>query len=446
MFSPGKAFVTSFVAACLATLPQDISASPEIQHWVNRDDVPVYFVNLPELPMLDIQLRFTHSGHAYNGKKYGLAAMTERMIKQGAKGMNADQIAETFESLGASMGTAAGYDSVTLKLRSLTEEKYLTPALQAYIDVLSSPDFPHEQFERIRKSMLTGIENKYQHPQAIASDKFREAVYGDHPYAHPASGTAETVGAMTLDDVRDFYEKHYAAANLIVTMVGAISREQASAIADKITASIEKGSPGKALPPVPELKSPTTIRVDFPSEQAHVTVGQPFIGVHDPDRYALRLGNSILGGSGFGSRLFEEIRVKHGFAYSVYSRIGSRVAGGIFAVSFQTRVDQVDAALEVTHEAMRDFVASGPTEEEVAMELDRIRGSNVFRADSNGKILSVTSHIGFYKRPLDYLDTYIANYEAESRESVAAAYRKHLHPNRTVTVIVGRGVEQPARE
>ena len=102
--------------------------------------------------MLDIQLRFVHSGHAYNGNKYGLAAMTERMIKQGAKGMDADQIAETFERLGATMGTGSGYDSITLKLRSLTEEKYLAPALQAYIDVLSSPSFPQKQLSESAKA------------------------------------------------------------------------------------------------------------------------------------------------------------------------------------------------------------------------------------------------------------------------------------------------------
>ncbi len=436
----------SLGAACLVVLPQGVPATPRIQHWINQDAVPVYFVNLPELPMVDIQLRFTRSGHAYDGEKYGLAAMTGRMIKQGAKDMDADQIAETFESLGAAMGTGADHDSITLKLRSLTEEKYLAPALQTCIDVLSSPSFPQAQFERVRKSMLTSIENKYQHAAVIAAEKFREAVYGDHPYAHPASGTIDTINAMTLEDVRGFYTKHYVTSNLIITMVGAISRAQASAIADKITASIAKGSPGEPLPPVPKLKAPMTIRVDFPSEQAHVIVGQPFINVHDPDRYALRLGNSILGGGGFGSRLFEEIRVKRGFAYSVGSGITSKVAAGFFRVSFQTRADQVDAALETAREVLHDFVASGPTEEEVAMELDRIRGSNVFRTDNNKKILSAVSQIGFHNRPLDYLDTYTANFEAETRGSIGAAFQKHLQPNTMVTVIVGRGTEQPTRE
>ena len=263
--------------------------------------------------------------------------------------------------------------------------------------------------------MLTGIENKYQRPQAIASEKFREAVYGDHPYAHPASGTVDTISAMKLEDVRGFYEKHHVTSNLIITMVGAISREQASGIADEITMSIEKGSPGDILPPAPKLEAPVTIRVDFPSEQAHVIVGQPFINAHDPDRYALRFGNGILGGSGFGSRLFEEIRVKRGFAYSVGSSMASNIAAGIFVVSFQTRVDQVDAALEATHEVMHDFVSSGPTEEEVVMELGPYSRQQRIQNGQQRKILSVASQIGFHGRPLDHLDTVIASYEAETR-------------------------------
>lgn len=429
------------IAACLVFLPQGALATLQIQHWTNKHDVPVYFVALPELPMVDIQLRFVRSGHAHNGKKYGVASMTAKMIKQGSRNMNVDEIAETFDNLGARMGISSSYDSTVAKFRSLTERKYLDPALQACIEVLSSPGFPQDQFERLRKNTLSNIESKQQKPRKLAQEAFRKALYGDHPYAHPGQGTTETVNAMKIDDVRAFYEKHYVTSNLIISIVGAVSREQASDIADRITGSLGKGVPAQALAPTPRLKKSTTIRIDFPSEQAHVLAGQPFIKSNHPDRYALHLGNSILGGSGFGSRLFEEIRVNRGFAYSVSSSINSRVAGGSFKVSFQTRPDQADEAIEVADKVLRNFVSAGPTDEEIALTLNRVRGSSVFKTSSNASILSAVSRIAFRKQPLNYLETYVARYEKETRKSVTAAYQKHLHPDTMITVIVGKLTE-----
>ena len=424
-------------AVLLPLALQTAQARPEIEHWTNNAGVPVYFVHVSELPMVDIQLRFTRSGSAHEGDKHGLASMTARMLHNGAGGMDADEIAETFSNLGARSGASAGTDSSHVSLRSLTDPKYLDKALTAWLKVFSSPDFPQKQFERQRKNVLTGIESHRQNPGTIASHAFNEAIYRDHPYAHPTAGSEETVKALTLDDLKGFHKKHYATANLIITMVGAISREQAAAISDRVSTSLETGEATAPLPPVPPLKKAVTIHIPFPSEQAHVKIGQPFIHRSDPDFYALRLGNDVLGSTGFGSRLLEEIRVKRGLAYSVGSRFGTPASTGAFQVSFQTHVPQVDEAIKAAREVLRKFVASGPTEEEVAQALDRLRGGEVFRTSSNGAILGAVSNIAFHKQGLDHLYNYISKFEKENRESITAAYRMHLDPDKMVTVIVG---------
>ena len=430
-----------YVAVFLIASPQVVTAKLEIQHWINDDGVPVYFVNLPDLPMVDIQLRFTNSGHAHEGQKYGLASMTASMLHQGASNMNVDEIAETFSGLGAHSGASASADSSHTQLRSLTEPKYFDKALETWIKVFSSPDFPQKQFERRRKNVLTNIQSKRQKPSAIASDAFKKATYGSHPYGHPGLGTEETISALTLDDLRHFYKKHYVTSNLIVTLVGAISRNQATNIIDRITDSLEIGEHTEDIPPAPELKQAMTIRIPFPSEQAHVRIGHSFIPTNHPDFYALHLGNNILGGTGFGSRLLEEIRVKRGLAYSARSSVSPLKSSGSFAVSFQTRLDQADQAINIAKKILTDFTTLGPTDEEVKAALDRIRGSQVFRTNSNGRILSTVSNIAFHKRSLDYLDRYIGEYEKEDRQSITAAYQKHLHLDKMVTVIVGGPAE-----
>ena len=425
------------LAACFIALAQAAIARPEIQRWTNAAGVPVYFVRVSELPMIDIQLRFARSGHGHEGKKYGLASMTAGMLNQGAAGMSVDEIAETFSSLGARSDSGAGPDASQTSLRSLTDPKYFDRALETWIKVFSSPDFPAEQFERRRRNVLTGIENKRQNPGALASEAFYKAVYGDHPYGHPSSGTEETVSALTLADLRGFHEKHYVTSNLVITLVGAISRERAAGIADRITASLEAGEPAEALAPAPGLKEAVTVRIPFPSEQAHVRIGQPFVERLHPDFYALLLGNDVLGGTGFGSRLLEEIRVKRGLAYSAGSGMRAMQSTGFFVASFQTRIDQVDEAVSTAYEVLREFAASGPTGEELALALDRLRGASVFRTSSNGSILSTVSHIGFYGLDPSHLYDYLLKYEKQDRESVTAAWQRHLHPDRMVTVIVG---------
>ena len=428
------------VACCTATA-QPATARPQIQHWTNTDGAPVYFVHVSELPMVDVRLSFTRSGHAYEGEKYGLASMTASMLRQGAAGMDADRIAETFSGLGARAGAGAGAHVSRVNLRSLTEPRYFEKALETWIKVFSSPDFPEEQFERRRKNVLTSIEGRRQNPGAVANEAFRDALYGDHPYGHPGSGTEETVTALTLADLRRFHEKHYVVSNAIITIVGAVTREQAAEIADRITDVLETGERAEAIPPVPPLEKAVTIRIPFPSEQAHVKIGQPLVNALHPDLYALRLGNDVFGATGFGSRLLEEIRVKRGLAYSAHSGISARVAGGAFSMSFQTRLDQADHAVSTARELLNEFVASGPTEEEVSLALDRIRGGVVFRTNSNGRILSTVSDVAFYKRKLDYLYNYVKEYEKENRESVTAAYQKHVQPDKMVTVIVGGPAE-----
>ena len=128
------------------------------------------------------------------------------------------------------------------------------------------------------------------------------------------------------------------------------------------------------------------------------------------------------------------------------SSIKSNTAAGLFRVAFQTRADQVDEALKTANEIIQNFITNGPTEEEIEIALDRIRGGSVFKTSSNGKTLSAVSSVAFHKRPLDYLETYVAEYEKENRESVISAYRKYLHPDKMVTVIVGGTAEQSARE
>ncbi|MFA5083624.1 MAG: insulinase family protein, partial [Hydrogenophilaceae bacterium] len=170
-------------------------------------------------------------------------------------------------------------------------------------------------------------------------------------------------------------------------------------------------------------------------------IGQPGMTRDDPDYFPLLVGNYVLGGGGFDSRLVEEIRQKRGLAYSAYSYFMPMKELGAFQIGLQTRRDATDQALKVVRDTLRHYLADGPTEAELQQARDNLVGGFPLRLDSNRKILEYLAMIGFYRLPPDWLDSYPKKVAAVSRDDIMRALRARLHPDTMVTVIVGGQLE-----
>ncbi|HSR62527.1 MAG TPA: pitrilysin family protein [Gammaproteobacteria bacterium] len=411
-------------------------AVPEIQHWETDNGVPVYFFEAHELPMIDIQLIFD-AGSARDGDKRGVAMLTSSLLDEGAAGKSANRISEEFESLGANFGSSSGYDSGSVSLRSLSEPDLLQKALATFKQVVSQPDFPQKSFERQRERMLVGIRSKQQSPGDLARDAFYSALYGDHPYAWPNEGTEETVQALTRKDVIAFHQQYYVANNAMLAIVGDLDRSEAEALANDIAGVLPAGEKPSAIPAVDLLEESETVRIDHPSTQTHILVGQPGIPFGHPDYFPLYVGNHVLGGGGMVSILFEEIREKRGLSYSAYSYFQQMRQRGPFIAGLQTQTDQAQDALALLKQELERFVAEGPTEEELEASKKNITGGFPLRIDSNSNILNYLAMIGFYDLPLDYLNTFNDNVRKVTVEDVKRAFKKHLSPEKMVSVLVG---------
>lgn len=420
------------------------NATPAIQHWETSNGARVYFVPAAELPMVDVRIVFD-GGSARDGQREGIARFTNNLLSEGAGELNADQIAERFESVGAQFGASALRDMAIVTLRSLTEPKLLEPAVDTLALVLRDPTFPENGLERERRRTLIAIKAQQQSPEEIADKAFFKAMYGEHPYAHPPLGTEQSVGAFKRDDVVAFHRDYYVARNAVIAIVGAIGKEQARELAEKLVGQLPAGERAPALPPAPMPSQASTQRIAFPSEQTHLLIGQPAITRDDPDFFPLTVGNHVLGGSGLVSRISEEVREKRGLSYSAYSYfIPMRVAGP-FTAGLQTRNDQADDALKVLNDTLEQFLRQGPTAKELTAAKQNITGGFALRLDSNGKIAETVAMIGFYGLPLNYLDTYKARVEAVTTAAVADAFKRRLDPKKMATVIVG-GTQTAADE
>ncbi len=426
------------VLLLLNLLAGNAMALPEIQTWTSDKGARVFFVQSMMLPMVDVRVVFDAAG-SRDGDKPGLAVLTNGLLAEGAAGKDAQQLAESFESVGAQLDNDSLRDMAYVGVRTLTEEQYLRIAINTLADVLTRPDFPEEAFDRELARMKVALKASKQSPSDIASKAFYKAVYGDHPYAKPVDGTEESLEQITLDDIKAFYDKYYVVNNAVIAIVGAVDRLKAEEIANTLVTNLAPGEKPASIPAVQQVISSNTIKIDFPSRQSHIYIGQPGMKRGDDDYFKLYVANHPFGGSGFASRLMQVVREDRGLAYSVHSYFSPMRELGPFAMGLQTKAEQTDEALSILRSELKDYVKEGPDEDEFEASISNITGGFPLNFDSNSKLLGYLALIGFYGLPLDYLDTYVDKIRSVDLDDVKDVLQRRLHPDAMVTVIVGNG-------
>lgn len=425
---------TCATTSALQTSP--VQHSVAIQNWVTANGTRVYFVATKDIPIIDIQVNFD-AGSARDGDKPGLAALCTNLLDQGTLNANANQIAEKFEDAGARFGVTIGRDRSVISLRSLTEEKLLNPVITLFADLISSPNFPDNRIETQRNQLLIGIKRNLQQPHVVANLNFFKTLYKDHPYAHPACGTLESVPLITKADLTQFHQQYFVAKNATITIVGGISKEQATDIANQVSWKLPTGNPPPALPNVATLTEPVTLNIPFPAEQTHVLTGQPCATENDPDYFPLLVGNDILGGGMLTSRLFNEIRNERGLVYHVSSKLLQLQKPAPFFIVLQTKNNQTKEAIEVLQNTLLKFVKEGPTEQEVLASKQSLIRSFPVELSNNAKITDAISNIAFYNLPLDSLATYQKKVEAITISEIKSAFERRINPEKLGLVVVG---------
>ncbi|MDT8383559.1 MAG: pitrilysin family protein [Gammaproteobacteria bacterium] len=421
---------------CMALVSTTAGANPDIAHWTTQNGARVYFVPAPELPIVDLRIIFD-AGAARDETDPGLAVMTNGLMAEGAGGLSADQLAEQFESIGAQFSNSAQRDMAILSLRTLSEKAVFDAAVKTLTTILTQPDFPQDAFERERSRLLTTLKRHQQMPDTQADEAFYNALYTGHPYRTPPTGTEASISALNTAKLRAYYEKYYVARNAVLAIVGDLSRAEAEALAETVIGRLPAGQPAAELPPVAPLAEAQEIRINHPSAQTHILVGQPGLKRGDPDYFALYVGNHMLGGSGLVARLSNEIREKRGLAYSSYSYFLPMRELGPYTVGLQTKNESAEEALTVLRETIATFVQQGPSAEELDASKKNITGGFPLRIASNKNIIDYIGMIGFYQLPLDYLDTFNQQVQAVTVDDIKRAFQQRIQPQRMVTVMVG---------
>ena len=478
-----KKIAVRAIAVCATGLFVHISAQAviPIQHWTQASGAQVYLIESPAIAMVDVQLDFDAGSRRDPPGQAGLASLTASLLEKGvraagdalpsnqqgpqdrlgrtagaaaplggsavreatsvgATALDENALGEAWADLGAQFGASASNDRMSFSLRSLTDPALLDQAVALAARQIAEPAYPDAVWQRERQRLQAALKESYTRPGSVAGRAYSQALYGQHPYGYEM--TEATLARIGVADFRAAHGAGVTACRARISMVGAVTRQQADALAMRLLSrlpAVPCASLGP-LPVVPEVVSLAQAQeksIPFDSAQAHVLIGQPGIKRADPDFLALTVGNYILGGGGFVSRLTNEVREKRGLTYGVSSSFSPGLHAGSFTVGLQTRPDQTAQAVQIARQVISDFVASGPTPAELQAAKDNLVGGFALRLDSNRKLLGNLASIAWNDLPLDYLDTWTQQVDKLTVADVKAAFARKLQPDKMVTVILG---------
>jgi len=415
---------------------------------IQKIDLPsgakLFYVEARTIPMVNIGIDFP-GGFAHDPKdRIGVANFTAQLMNKGSKinGVEKNEafIADSISELGSMVAFMPGKEMSSVRMKTLSTPEVLNPLISQASDMLAFPIFSKKILEREKAIEISGLLESQTKPEYIMAKQFKKMIYRDNPLGNEQS--VNSIKAVSIDDLKKFHQTYYRADQMNVLIIGDVSREQAIEIGTKLTKNLPKtGTPKLSVPPLSPLPvqdvSQREVKIAHPSQQAHIQMGITSPQRKDPDYFPLLVGNYILGGGGFVSRLMNEIREKRGLAYSVSSYFYPAKNSGYFVAGMQTKKDQSDESVKLLKDTIQTYVNQGPNDDEVQAAKSNLINGFPLRIDSNSKLLDNLSAIAWFDLPLNTLDEWTNEVKKVTKDDIHKAFKKNLDMNKMVTVVVG---------
>ena len=434
------------ISVCLLTfgLLHSAQAILPIEQLDSFKGAKAYLVQTQSLPMVDIEISIDAGGRYDPATKSGLATVVGQLMNYGAKSdkglLSEAQIADEIADLGAKFGISVSGERATIRIRSLSRKDLRDRVVQLASAMLSAPTYDPKILAREKQRMTTALLESETKPESVLERRFRKSVYGNYPLAN--SPSVQTVANINTTDLQQFHKLFYRGDRMIVSIVGDISKAEAAEIVQGLLQKVPQSGP--VIAQLPEFErspveplSQREVAIPFDSQQAHIAMGMTAVTRSNPDYFPLLVGNYVLGGGGFVSRLMSEVREKRGLAYSVSSYFAPGKDVGIFQAGLQTKNDQAALALDVLSTTIAQFIINGPTQTELEAAKANLMNGYPLRIDNNRKLLDNVSSIAWNNLPLDTMDMWTKQVEAVSSEQVKTAFQKYLAMDRMKIVVLG---------
>ena len=347
-------------------------------------DIPFVFESDNNLPIVSMQFVFKNSGSLQDGELEGLARLSAKILNEGTKKLGSTEFAKKLENNAIGLGISTGKETFVITVSCLKEKIDL--ALGLLNELLQDPNFSEDSLKKIKYLTMASISKNKTNYDYIAGRELKKLIFANTPMANGALGTENSIKKIGLNEIKEFIKTHIVLNKALIVGGGDIKIEDIKAKSAKILDLLEVGKSSE-VEFISGLKNPNQ-KIIYKKEvqQAYIYFGTPFnLKYDDKDVYKAKVANFILGGSGFGSRLMEEVRVKHGLAYSIYCRISLAKSHSLFSGYLQTKLESQDKAKAMVERLINDFVKDGVTKEELESAKKFLLGSEPLRNETLGQ-------------------------------------------------------------
>jgi len=421
------------LVACLSALTA--RAAVDIVEVTSPGGIRAWLVEEHDLPFTALEIRFRGGAALDAPGKRGAVNMMTGLLEEGAGAMNAMQFAEKREDLAARYYFEAGNDLVRISARFLTEDR--DEAVELLRLALTEPRFDDDAIERVRGQALSVIRSNNRDPARIAGLTFNAAAFGDHPYGSSHYGTAESVSALTREDLVDARARALALDRIYVGAAGEITPEELGLLLDRLLGGLPEE--GASMPERVRFGHDGGLQVvPFDTPQSVAVFGHEGVGRNDPDFFPAFVMNRILGGNGLSSRLTMEVRVKRGLTYGISSFLLPMELSNLHMGQVASSNDTIAEAIELIRLLWRDMAEGGVSEEELRNAKTYLTGAYPLRFDGNGRIAAILAAMQSQGLGVDYIATRNDKVNAVTQEDIARVARRLLDPEGLLFVVVGQ--------
>jgi predicted Zn-dependent peptidase len=360
----------------------------------------------------------------------GISHFIEHLIFKGSDKYNASAIAHIFDDMGAEPNASTSKEHTLVNARLLDED--LEKAFEVIAEMVARPTFA--DLDQEREVVLEEVAMYEDSPPELIHDDLSEVVFGEHPLGRPIIGHSETLAALDLATVRDYHDAHYVNPAIVVAASGSVDHDRLCGLASQHF----RPEPGAEVRRA-ELSVPDTRHLarftQKDTEQYHICLGGPGPRRGDPDRYAVFVVDTILGGS-WSSHLFQEVREKRGLAYSVYSYTSLYADAGLTAVYFGSRQEAVEEAMRVILDTLHDLEAD-MSDSAIVRAKNHLKGQLVLSMESPGARMQALGRAVLLEQPVLTVDEVLERIDAVDRDAVIAAVRRYYDPDTWSTACIG---------
>lgn len=396
--------------------------------------VPIIFEEQKSLPILNLQLVFQNSGYIQDKDKSGLVSLSSKLLNEGTKELGATAFAQELEENAISLTTSNGFETFVIELSNLKEQS--NKGLSLLTDLLKSPNFSEDTLDKLKTIQNGSLKRKENDFDYVAQNQLKSVLFAGTALENPSSGTIETTSKIQLKDIENFITNTISLSNLIIVAGGDFEEEEFEKFIKPFLETLKVGQKNEfqKINFISKNDEKTLIK---DTEQAYIYFGSSFnADSKDEENYKAKVASFILGGSGFGSRLMEEIRVKRGLAYSAYGSISINKSHTYFNGYLQTKNESANEAKDLVKQLVAQFVKDGVTQEELTAAKNFLTGSEPLRSETLSQRLNSAFTLYYRGLEQDYSKKELEKIQNLKLEDLNSYIKSHNEINNLTFSIV----------